>query len=308
MLDFSRNSGVTAVKLSMGGLNSNFEDTVGEIAFIQRVFEEHPDVFMQIRTVGDFARAKAEKKLGILASFESVEMFEGKVERISIFRNLGVRIAQLSYNKPSLWASGVMTEPPTGLTELGRKAVAEMNKAGMAVDISHASPPSYADVLAISTKPVVVTHTGCSAVHKHPRNKTDAQLRAAANKGAVVGIYDLPYLTPSPKQPTVDDYMHHMTHALKVCGEDHVGVGSDTGLTPWDLSPEGLEEFRKMTEERRRLGVAAPGEDRPMYVIGMNHSRRMETIADALLKRGYPARVAEKVMGANFVRVLGEIW
>jgi membrane dipeptidase len=308
LLDLSRKSGVTAVKLSNGGLNSNFQDTVEELAFMQRLYDEHPDVFMPIRAVGDFARAKREKKLGILASFESVEMFEGKVERISIFRNLGVRIMQLSYNKPSLWASGVMTEPPTGLTELGRKAVAEMNKVGVAVDISHASPPSYADVLALSAKPVLATHTGCSAIHKHPRNKTDAQLRALAKKGGVVGIYDLPYLTPSPKQPTLDDYMAHMTHALKVCGEDHVGIGSDLGLVPWDTSPEGIEEFRKMTEERQRLGVAAPGEDRPMYVIGLNHNRRPETIADALLKRGYPARVAEKVIGGNFVRVLTEIW
>jgi membrane dipeptidase len=308
MLDQSRNSGVTAVKLSNGGLNSNFEDTIAELAFMQRVMDEHPGVFMQIRVASDFARAKREKKLGILASFESVEMFEGKVERIGLFRNLGVRIMQLSYNKPSLWASGVMTDPPTGLTELGRKAVAEMNKVGVAVDISHASPPSYADALAVSTKPVLATHTGCTAIHKHPRNKTDAQLRALANKGGVVGIYDLPYLMPSPKQPTLDDYMAHMTHALKVCGEDHVGIGSDLGLVPWDLSPEGMEDFRKMTEERKRLGVAAPGEDRPMYVIGLNHNRRAETIADALLKRGYPARVAEKVLGSSFVRALTEIW
>ena len=82
------------------------------------------------------------------------------------------------------------------------------------------------DALHASQKPVLVTHTGCSAVHKHPRNKTDEQLRAAAQKGGVIGIFDLPYLTASPKQPTLDDYMAHMTHALKICGEDHV-------VSPW---------------------------------------------------------------------------
>ena len=308
MLALSRDSGVTATKTTLGGINSNFQDTVDEIAWYLRAIEAHPDVFMQVRTARDFARAKREKKLGILFSFESADMFEGKIERILIFRNLGVRVMQLSYNKHTPWASGVMENPPTGLTEEGRKAVAKMNEVGVALDISHASPPSYADTLAASTKPVLVTHTGCMAVHRHPRNKTDAQLRAAADKGGVIGIYDLPYLTPSPKQPTLDDYMAHMTHALKICGEDHVGIGSDSGLIPWDTSPQGAEDFRKMEEQRTKAGLAAPEEDRPMYVIGLNHNRRPETICDALLKRGYSERVAEKVIGVNFVRALTEIW
>jgi membrane dipeptidase len=308
MLALSRDSGVTATKTTMGGINSNFQDTVDELAWYQRAIEAHPDVFMQVRVASDFAKAKREKKLGILFSFESADMFEGKIERILIFRNLGVRVMQLSYNKHTPWASGVMENPPTGLTAEGRKAVAKMNEVGVAVDISHASPPSYADTLAASTKPVLVTHTGCMAIHPHPRNKTDAQLRAAADKGGVIGIYDLPYLTPSPKQPTLDDYMAHMTHALKICGEDHVGIGSDSGLIPWDTSPAGAEDFRKMEEQRNKAGLAAPEEDRPMYVIGLNHNRRPETICDALLKRGYSERVAEKVIGANFVRALTEIW
>jgi len=308
MLALSRDSGVTATKTTLGGINSNFQDTVDEIAWYQRAIETHPDVFMQVRVASDFAKAKREKKLGILLSFESADMFEGKLDRILIFRNLGVRVMQLSYNKHTAWASGVMENPPTGLTEEGRKAVAKMNEVGVAIDISHASPPSYADTLAASTKPVLVTHTGCMAVHRHPRNKTDAQLRAAAEKGGVIGIYDLPYLTPSPKQPTLDDYMAHMIHALKICGEDHVGIGSDSGLIPWDTSPQGAEDFRKMEEARQKAGLAAPEEDRPMYVIGLNHNRRPETICDALLKRGYSERVAEKVIGANFVRALTEIW
>jgi len=145
-------------------------------------------------------------------------------------------------------------------------------------------------------------------VHKHPRNKDDKILRAVAVKGGVVGIYDLPYLTASPKQPALDDYMAHMTHALKVCGEDHVGVGSDSDLGPWDLSPEADAAFKKMEDERQKAGVAAPEEDRPMYVIGLNTPRRSEVIADALLKRGYSERVAEKVLGANFIDALGRIW
>src|SRR5436309_11196790 len=116
MLALSRDSGVTATKTTMGGINSNFQDTVDEIAWYMRAIEAHPDVFMQVRNAADFAKAKREKKLGILFSFESADMFEGKIERILIFRNLGVRVMQLSYNKHTPWASGVMENPPTGLT------------------------------------------------------------------------------------------------------------------------------------------------------------------------------------------------
>jgi membrane dipeptidase len=307
-LHLVRASGVTAVKTSLGGLDASFEDAVGEIAWFQHLIELQPQYFMQIREYADFARAKAMQRFGILLSFEAVAMLEDKPERIELFRNLGVRVMQLSYNKASPFGSGVLADPPSGLTELGRKAVDMMNKQGVAVDISHSNSATSIDVLKVSTKPVLITHAGCSAIYEHPRNKSDTLLRAVADKGGVVGIYDLPYLTPSPKQPTLDDYMAHMTHALNVCGEDHVGIGSDSSLSPWDTSPKGLAEFQKMVEERKKKGVAAPGEDRPMYVVGLNTPRRCEVIADALLKRGYSEGVAEKVLGRNFIEALGRIW
>ncbi len=183
-----------------------------------------------------------------------------------------------------------------------------MNRLGIAVDLSHANPETTSDVLALSAKPPVMTHAGCAAIHAHPRNKSDEQLRALAARGGVVGIFDLPYLTASPRQPTVEDYMEHLEHALKVVGEDHVGIGSDVGIDPFDTSAKGMAAFSKELEERRKAGLSAPEEDRPTYVEGLNTPRRIEIIADQLLKRGYPPAVAEKVVGANFARVFADIW
>jgi membrane dipeptidase len=183
-----------------------------------------------------------------------------------------------------------------------------MNAQGVAVDVSRANPKTTADAIALSSKPVLMTHAGCASVHPHPRNKTDEQMRALAAKGGVMGIYDLPYLAASPKQPTTDDYMAHMGHALKVMGEDHVGVGSDASIEPFDTSDKGMEEFNKSETERQKAGLAAPEEDRPTYVEGLNHPRRVEVIASQLLKRGYSERTTEKVVGENFARVLREIW
>jgi membrane dipeptidase len=307
-LDLVRNSGVNVVKLSFGGLNEDFAATVAEIASVQRLIEVHPAYFMQVRVPDDFGRAKRENKLGIVFSFESAEMLGDKLDNFEIFRNLGVRVMQFSYNKKSPFGAGVMAPDGGGLTALGHQAAEKMNKLGIAIDVSHANPATTADAIAVSTKPVLMTHAGCTAIHPHPRNKTDEQLKALADKGGVVGIYDLPYLAASPKQPTVDDYMAHMEHALKLMGEDHVGVGSDAGLKPFDTSPKAMAEFKKNREERQKLGLAAPEEGRPTYTIGLNIPRRIEVIADQLLKRGYSARVTEKVVGGNFVRVFGEIW
>ncbi len=308
MLDMVRSSGVTAMKTSLGGVDEKFEDTLGEIAFLQQMFELHPDVFLQVRRHSDIAEAKRSKRVGVILSFEAITMLEGKIDRIELFRGLGVRVMQLSYNIASPFGMGVLGDPKKSLTPLGAKAVAAMNAHGVAIDISHANEMTSYDVLKASKYPAIITHAGASAIHPHPRNKSDALLKAVAQRGGVVGVYDLPYLAPSPHQPTLDDYMAHMTHILNVCGEDHVGVGSDQDLAPFDTSPAGLAAFRKDEEHRHKAGVAAPEEDRPPYTVGLNTPRRSEVIADALLKRGYSERVVEKVLGLNFVAALGRIW
>ena len=307
-LDLVRGSGIDVIKLSLGGINDDFAHTVGTIAQVQQLIELHGDHFTAVRNAADMARAQRERKLGIILSFERAEMLSGQLASLELFRNLGVRVMQLSYNRTSPFAAGVMEPTAGGLTPLGREAVREMNRLGIAIDLSHANAATTTDVLALSAEPPVMTHAGCAAVHVHPRNKTDEQLRALAAKGGVVGIFDLPYLTASPRQPTVDDYMAHMEHALQVAGEDHVGVGSDVGIAPLDTSPAGMAEIERNTKERRAAGLAAPEEDRPPYVIGLNVPRRMEIIADRLLRRGYSAAAAEKVLGANFARVFTQIW
>jgi membrane dipeptidase len=307
-LDLVRGSGTNVIKLSLGGINDDFAHTVSSIARVQQLIEVHPDYFTGVRNAADMDRAKREHKLGIIFSFESVEMLGGQLSTLEVFRDLGVRVMQLSYNRASPFAAGVMEPNAGGLTALGHNALREMNRLGIAIDLSHANPATTGEVLALSSQPPVMTHAGCAALHAHPRNKTDEQLRELAARGGVVGIYDLPYLTASPRQPTVDDYLAHLVHALEVAGEDHVGVGSDVPIAPLDTSPEGMADIDREIKERRAAGLSAPEEDRPPFVAGLNVPRRMEIIADRLLKRGYSAAVAEKVLGANFARVFKQIW
>ena len=299
-------SGVTALKSTLGGAIGDFATAVADIAAAQQLMEKRADLFLNVRTHGDFERARREKRLGVIYSFESANMLEDKIDRIEMFRGLGVRVMQLTYNRRTPLGVGCLDGDTDGLTELGRKAVAKMNEMGVALDLSHSNTKTTADGIAASTRPPLITHAGCRAVYMHPRNKEDREIKALADKGGVIGIYMLPYLTESPKQPMLNDYDQHLEYALKICGEDHVGVGSDVPF--FEVNERGLEEMKKATEKRKADGIAAPGEDRPTYIPDLNTPRKIEFIADALLKRGHKSGVIEKIMGANFKRVFGEIW
>ena len=117
-----------------------------------------------------------------------------------------------------------------------------MNEVRVAPDLSHANTKTTADGIAASKKPVLITHAGCRAVYMHPRNKEDRELKALADKGGVVGIYMLPFLTAPPKQPMLKDFLQHLNHAVKVCGEDHVGIGTDVPFL--DVGEEELAELK----------------------------------------------------------------
>jgi membrane dipeptidase len=301
-----RESGVTALKATLGGATGDFAMTVADIAAAQQLMEKKADVFLNVRTPADLERARKEGKVGVIYSFESAAMLEDKIERIELFRQLGVRVMQLTYNRRTPFGVGCLDGEDEGLTELGRKAIAKMNELGVALDLSHSNTRTTADGIAASTKPPIITHAGCRAVYMHPRNKEDRELKALADRGGVVGIYMLPYLTASPKQPMLDDYLQHLEHALKVCGEEHVGIGSDVPF--FHVDDADLAEMKQAAEKRKADGIAAPGEDRPTYIPDLNTPRKMELIADALLKRGHKTAVVEKILGANFRRVFGEIW
>ena len=299
-------SGVTALKTTLGGANGTFEEAVADIAAAQALIEAHPQSFIKVHRHADLERAKAEDKLAVIFSFEAASMLADKPERIDLFRKLDVLIMQLSYNHDTPLGHGCLDGETGGLTDLGHGAVARMNELGVALDLSHSNTRTTAEAIALSCKPSLITHAGCRAVFMHPRNKRDEEMKALADKGGVMGIYMLPFLTPENRQPMLSDFIQHMLHALKVCGEDHVGIGTDTAFfTVTDIE---LKVMAKEAETRRKQGVGAPGENRPPWIPDINTPRKLERVADALLKHGYSGRVAEKVLGLNFSRALKEIW
>jgi membrane dipeptidase len=304
-----RSAGLTALKLTAGGSGSmTSKETAEELRVFERSMALNPTLFLKVRSAADLDAAAASGRVGVIISFEAAEMLEGDVDAIDRFRAAHVLVMGLSYNRQTPFASGVLVERSTGLTPLGRRAVERMNALGVTLDLSHSDEPSSRGALAASTRPALITHAGCAAVHDHPRNKSDDLIRSLADKGGVIGIYELSYLAPPGRQPDLDDYMAHLVHALDVCGEDHVGIGTDGFILPNDTSPDGMRRLEQEEARRRRTGVAAPGEGLLNFVLGLDGPNRYAVLADALARRGYAARVVDKVMGGNFARVFRETW
>lgn len=299
-------SGVTACNWTVS--QPNFEGTVENIAFIEALIENDPAHWLIVRRHSDLERAKREQKIGIIVGFQHPEPMGSELQRFEVFRRLGVRVMQLTYNNRGLFGDGCLEPGNAGLSKLGRAAVAKMNELGIAVDLSHCGQRTTAEAIEASTKPVLITHAGCSAVHPHPRNKDDRELQALADRGGVIGIYFMPYLVASPTSPTREHVLEHLDHALKACGSDHVGIGSDGVLDSFPDTPAQRQAFGEDMARRKRLGIAAPEEDRPPYSPDLNTPHRLEIVAAGLSKRGYSSGVIEKVLGKNFYRAFGEIW
>jgi membrane dipeptidase len=301
-----RHSGITAVNWTVS--QPTFEDTVNNVGAVAMLVEQHPDIFLVVRQYSDIARAKHENKVGIIPGFQYTAFLEENPDRIELFRQLGVRIMQLTYNNRSLFGDGCLEPGNAGLSKAGIAAIKKMNDLGVAVDLSHSGYRTTSEGIAESKKPVLISHSGCAALYAHPRNKPDEILKHLADRGGYFGVYLMPYLVASPTIPTREHVLDHIVHAINVCGADHVGIGSDGSVEKTVLTAEQKAAFDKDIANRKKLGLGAPGEDRYPYVPDLNGPDHMEVIVVELAKRGQPPAVIEKVLGANFQRVIGEIW
>ena len=303
--DAIASSGITAINVTV---SADFEGSVRNIALWQGEADRYPELLSIVRRHSDIAAAKQRKTLGLILGFQNTDMIDRDLSRVDMFYRLGIRIIQLTYNDRNYVGDGCLEPANGGLSQFGREVVARMNALGIAVDLSHCGTQTTADGIAASTKPPLITHSGCREVYRHPRSKEDRELKAMADKGGVVGIYFMPFIGPGPGAPTVDMLMRQVDHAIKICGVDHVGIGSDLSTAPIEETPEYLREAKSFVEGRAKRGIAAPDETRPLYIPELNHPRRIEGVVRGMRQRNYSTEVIEKVIGGNFHRVLKDIW
>ena len=304
-------SGLTAVNVTLGyvaGAMEPFEHTIREIGVWDRIIRDNPKL-LKVYTAADILRARAEHRLGVIYGFQNAAQVGTDPTRIDIFADLGVRVIQLTYNPRNQLGDGSVVTENHGLTPLGREVVARLNARRVMVDLSHSGEQTCLDATRASSRPVSINHTGCRALVDLPRNKTDAELRLVAERGGFVGIYFMPFLHPAG-QARADDVVRHIAHAVNVCGEDHVGLGTDGPVT----SIDDLDGYRarnlKENAARTKAGIAARGEGPGVFpfVVDLRGVDQFRKLAGLLAARGFGSSRIEKILGGNFLRFAREVW
>ena len=309
-LSLFRHSGIAAVNATIPYPGDDYPQTLAKIEQTLKVIERYPGYLRLVKTTDDILKAKEAGQVGIIMGFQSTEMIGEQLQRIDRFAEIGVRIMQLSYNGPSQFGDGGLVKANRGLTAAGRQAIEHMEHSKVLVDLSHSGQRTVAEAIRQARRPLTISHTGCNTVYRHPRNNDDAELKAVADGGGVVGIYLMPFLEGGDGELTAEALMRHLDHAINLCGEDHVAIGSDQGIIPVNDGPEYREMIRNEVKRRIAAGISAPGEtpNRPPFIPELNSERRMALIADHLARRGYRSRVIDKIIGRNFYRLFGEVW
>jgi membrane dipeptidase len=305
-------SGVTAMNMTIGyvfGDGEPFEQTVRAVAQWNVLIESHARDLLKVLTTEDIRQAKAEKRIGLIFGFQNAAMMGDHADRVDIFADLGVRVIQLTYNGINALGGGSLAPAGTGLTPFGHEVVERLNAKRVIVDLAHSGEQICLDAARASRQPILISHTGCRALTDLPRNKTDEELRLVASRGGFVGIYFMPFLTTG-RNATSDDVAAHIEHAVQVCGEDHVGIGTDGPFTPIDDLEAYRASLAREIADRRAKGVSAPGE-RPdifPFVIELSGPDQLQRLADKLASRGHSASRIEKILGLNFLRYAREVW
>ena len=196
----------------------------------------------------------------------------------------------------------------TGL-DTSADIVERLNAEKVVVDLAHGSPQTIADGIRASKKPMLISHTGCRALSDVPRCTSDENLRALADKGGVAGVIFWPYLR-TDTQPMAIDVIRHIEHMIDVCGEDHVGIGTDSSVMAVERTPEFEKDNREWIKGAKEDGIFDANRPDELYTFipDLNMNNRFEVLATMLSARQHSdARIA-KILGGNFRRVFAEVW
>ncbi len=311
-LDEARASGLTAVNITLGyvaGPMDPYAYTLKTLEVWNAILRDHAAELVKVDTAADILRARDTGKVGVIYGFQNAVQLGDKPERVDEFQRLGVRVIQLTYNPANTLGDGSMAPLNRGLTPFGREVIARLNAAKVMVDLSHSGERTCLDAIAVSRRPISINHTGCRAVCDLPRNKTDAELRGVAQGGGFVGIYFMPFLNLSG-HAHAEDVVAHLEHAVKVCGEDHVGIGSDGGVTAIDDLDAYQSHLAKEIADRAAAGIGAKGErpDTYPFVVDLRGPEQFRKLRRLLEAKGWSAMRIDKVMGRNFLAFAREIW
>lgn len=248
------------------------------------------DTGAEILTDGSQLPRTPDGRVRIILHLEGGKPLEGDLATLRTLHRLGVRSAQLTWNVRNEIADGVLDRRTGGgLSRFGAEVVSEMNRLRMVIDLAHIAEPGFWHTIELAQAPLVVTHANARAVLDHPRNLTDAQVRAIADARGVIGVHCLPAYV-DPDCPTLDRLVDHVVHIAELVGVEHVGLGADF---PTSDGPRPAREQRFPRKHEQ--------------LMGLNEIDELATLTEVLLRRGFSEDEVAAILGGNFVRVLREV-
>ena len=299
VLERLKSGGITAVNATIAAWHT-LPETISLIADYHYLFDRHADLIMPVHRVEDIQTAKKTQRVGLIFGFQDTSPIQDNERLLSVYHDLGVKIIQLTYNLQNLVGGGCMLPEDRGLTAFGLKVIAEMNRLGILIDLSHCGPRTSLETIEESRTPVAFTHANALAIAAHPRNKTDEALKALTAKGGVVGAATLPAMLTGHKHATIDDYLSTIDYLVNLLGIDHVGLGPDFME---DMPEEILSSALKglSTSEKEKYFSTK-------VIQGFESISECPRVTSGLLARGYSMGQVKKIMGGNWLRLYEEVW
>ena len=292
-------SGITAGNRQVGGQWPG--DDVSWFALNQAQFDNLPWL-IKATTAADIRRAKDE---GIHAGFVSTQntlQFGTDLNLIDRSWELGMRIIQLTYNSVNFVGGGCTDRVDCGVTDFGVKFIERMNHLGIIVDTGHCGKQTTLDACALSTTPVIASHTSAAGVHHHDRAKSDEEFKAIAATGGYVGIYAVSMFLTDNGNATIEHLLDHVDHIARLVGPAHVGIGSDWPMQAPEWGLARLSEYAQEIGFRQEHGLG-----RPKTLVGFDDYRDFPNITRGLVARGYADDEIRGILGGNFLRVFESV-
>jgi membrane dipeptidase len=254
----------------------------------------HGEDYALVATIDQVTAAKADGKLACAFDIEGMAALDGDVGMVEVYYRLGVRQMLIAYNLNNAAGGGCHDDDP-GLSAFGREVIAEMNRVGMVLDLSHTGCRTTLEAMAVSSAPVIFSHSNARGLCDHERNITDEQIVACAATGGMVGVTGIG-LFLRPGGATVDNLVRHIDHMCGLIGPARVGISLDYSFNTDGFDLEDGEAFwpARQYADKGNIGFMAP--------------ELFPAITEALLARGYDESDVAGILGGNFLRVAGTIW
>jgi len=271
----------------------------------------HQDFLIKCEGVNDIYRAHKEGRIALIAAQEAATMIENELDRIEILYGFGVRVMGITYSESNVLGSGLREARDGGLTSFGRQAVERMNKIGMAIDCAHCSDQTALDVIAASTKPIFLTHTGARSLWNIRRLAPDEVLKSCADNGGVIGVEAAPHTTLTAQNPNhnIDAFMEHFEHIKNMVGIDHMAFGPDTLYGDHVGLHHVFAEALSIDQSHEGGKDKGPQFEEVPFVKGIeNPTEASHNILRWLVKQNYSDEDIAKVLGENILRLLNDVW